>query len=151
VSLGTDFLYNSRFYAPARDGRYTLDLHATRDLMELSTDVRTTWEFSSPADGKLPVLEVDYALPLDLRNSWKAGVPMPAKFTAARQEGAGRAVVRELRAYASFDDGASWVPVAGVVPAGGKAGGFVSLRVTARDSDGNTVDQTVLRAYRLKA
>ena len=150
VSLGTDFLYNSRFYAPARDGRYTLDLHATRDLMELSTDVRTTWEFSSPADGKLPVLEVDYALPLDLRNSWKAGVPMPAKFSAARQEGAGRAVVRELRAYASFDDGASWVPVAGVVPAGGKAGGFVSLRVTARDSDGNTVDQTVLRAYRLK-
>ncbi|NKE60357.1 S8 family serine peptidase [Lentzea sp. PSKA42] len=151
VSLGTDFLYNSRFYAPARDGRFTLDLHATRNFVALSTDVRTTWEFSSPADGKLPLLEIDYALPLDLRNSWKAGIPMPAKFTAARQAGAGRAVVRELRAYASFDDGATWTPVTGMVPAGGKAGGFVSLRVTARDSDGNTVDQTVLRAYRLKA
>jgi subtilisin family serine protease len=151
VSLGTDFLYNSRFYAPARDGRFTLDLHATREQVALSTDVRTTWEFSSPADGKLPLLEIDYALPLDLRNSWKAGAPMPAKFTATRQAGAGRAVVRELRAYASFDDGATWTPVTGMVPGGGKAGGFVSLRVTARDSDGNTVDQTVLRAYRLKA
>jgi hypothetical protein len=76
---------------------------------------------------------------------------MPAKFTATRQAGAGRAVVRELRAFASFDDGATWTPVSGVIPPGGKAGGFVSLRVTARDSDGNTVDQTVLRAYRLKA
>ncbi|GGU26884.1 S8 family serine peptidase [Lentzea flava] len=151
VSLGTDFLYDSRFYAPKRDGRFTLDLHATRDFVALSNDVRTTWEFTSPADGKLPLLEVNYALPLDLRNSWKAGVPMPAKFTAARQAGAGKAVVSELRAYASFDDGATWVPVSGVVPAGGKAGGFVSLRVTARDADGNTVDQTVLRAYRLKA
>ncbi|PWK80787.1 subtilase family protein [Lentzea atacamensis] len=150
VSLGTDFLYNSRFYAPQRDGRFTLDLHATRNFVDLSTDVRTTWEFTSPADGKLPLLEVGYALPLDQRNSWKAGLPMPAKFTAARQAGAGKAVVRELRAHASFDDGATWVPVTGLVPAGGKAGGFVSLRVTARDSEGNTVDQTVLRAYRLK-
>ncbi|ANZ35634.1 hypothetical protein BBK82_05630 [Lentzea guizhouensis] len=151
VSLGTDFLYNSRFYAPARDGRYTLDLHATRDRVALSTDVRTTWEFSSPADGKLPLLEIDYALPLDQRNSWKAGVPMPAKFTAARQAGAGKADIVDLRAYASFDDGATWVPVAGLVQAGGTPGGFVSLRVTARDSEGNTVDQTVLRAYRLRA
>jgi hypothetical protein len=77
VSLGTDFLYNSRFYAPARDGRYTLDLHATRHFVALSTDVHTTWEFSSPADGKLPLLEVDYALPLDLCNSWKAGARCP--------------------------------------------------------------------------
>ncbi|WP_143467230.1 S8 family serine peptidase [Lentzea kentuckyensis] len=151
VSLGTDFLHNSTFYAPARDGRFTLDLHATRDTVALSTDVHTTWEFSSPADGKLPLLEVDYSLPLDLRNSWKAGVPMPAKFTVSRQSGAGKAVMRELRAYASFDDGATWTPVSGMVPGGGKAGGFVSLRITARDSDGNTVDQTVLRAYRLKA
>lgn len=151
VSLGTDYFYNSTFYAPARDGRFTLNLHATRNNVALSPDVRTTWEFSSAADGKLPLLEVDYALPLDLRNSWKVGAPMPAKFTAARQAGAGRAGLRELRAYASFDDGVTWTPVAGVVPPGGKAGGFVSLRVTARDSEGNTVDQTVLRAYRLKA
>ena len=40
VSLGTDFLYNSRFYAPARDGRFTLDLHATRNFVALSPEVR---------------------------------------------------------------------------------------------------------------
>ena len=97
------------------------------------------------------LLEVDYKLPVDLRNSWRAGAPMPVKFTASRQAGAPAATVRELRAYASFDDGLNWVPVKSVVPPGGKAGGFVSLRVVATDADGSTVDQTVLRAYRLRA
>jgi hypothetical protein len=61
----------------------------------------------------------------------------------------GKVSARSLQAYASFDDGATWVPVKSLVPAGGKAGGFVSLRVVA-DVGGNTVDQTVLRAYRLR-
>ena len=80
-----------------------------------------------------------------------AGAPMPVKFTASRQSGAGKATIRELRAYASFDDGANWVPVKSIVPPGGAPGGYVSLRVVAEDTDGNTVDQTVLRAYRLRA
>jgi hypothetical protein len=52
----------------------------------------------------------------------------------------------------SFDDGATWKPVrlkddAALVPLPGGEG-FVSLRATAADSDGNTVEQTVIRAYR---
>lgn len=74
-------------------------------------------------------------------------MPMPVKFTASRQSG----TVRELQAYASFDDGLNRVPVKSLVPPGGKAGGHVSPRVVARDIDGNSVDQTVLRAYRLRA
>ncbi|MBM7863141.1 S8 family serine peptidase [Lentzea nigeriaca] len=137
--------------ATARDGRYKLTLSAARDTPELSKNVYATWGFSGAADGKLPLLEVDYALPVDLRNSWKAGVPMPVKFAASRQSGAGKATIRELRAYASFDDGANWVPVKSIVPPGGAPGGYVSLRVVAEDTDGNTVDQTVVRAYRLRA
>ncbi|MCG8928184.1 hypothetical protein [Lentzea sp. CC55] len=91
--------------------------------------------------------EADHSLPVDLRNSWKAGVPMPVKFTASRQSG----TVREFQASASFDDGLNRVPVKSLVPPGGKAGGHVSLRVVARDTDGNSVGQTVLRAYRLRA
>ncbi|MET9226498.1 S8 family serine peptidase [Lentzea sp. NPDC003310] len=147
VSQGFTDVRRGTFHAPARDGRYKLVLDASRDTLALSTNVKTTWEFSGSADGKLPLLEVDYALPLDLRNSARAGAPLPAKFTAQRQDGK---TARSLRAYASFDDGATWVPVNSVVPPGGKAGGFVSLRVVASDADGNTVDQTVLRAYRLR-
>ncbi|WP_285630925.1 S8 family serine peptidase [Lentzea sp. NBRC 102530] len=136
--------------APARDGRYQLVLEGERDRLALSTAIRTEWDFAGSADGRLPLLEVDYAVPVDLRNSWKAGVPMPVKFSAARQSGAGKASVRSLQAYASFDDGVTWTPVKSLIPAGGQAGGFVSLRVVATDSDGNKVDQTVKRAYRLR-
>ncbi|MET9628636.1 S8 family serine peptidase [Lentzea sp. NPDC006480] len=150
-SVGWADVRQGSFYAPVRDGRYQLVLDAARDTSALSTNVHTSWEFSAAADGRLPLLEVDYTVPVDLRNSWKAGAPMPVKFTASRQSGAGKATVRELHAFASFDDGANWVPVKSLVPPGGKAGGFVSLRVVATDADGNTVDQTVLRAYRLRA
>lgn len=58
----------------------------------------------------------------------------------------------------SYDDGGTWqtVPVRRVDgqwlavlrhPAGA---GFVSLRATATDSAGNTVDQTIIRGYRLR-
>ena len=147
MSLGGSDIRQGEWAAPERSGKYELMLHAVRHNSELSTTVRTNWEFSAAADGKLPLLEVDYSVPVDLRNSWKAGAPMPVKFTASRQSG----TVRELRAYASFDDGANWVPVKSIVPPGGAPGGYVSLRVVAEDTDGNTVDQTVLRAYRLRA
>ncbi|MEV6239673.1 S8 family serine peptidase [Lentzea sp. NPDC051838] len=144
TSLGVQDAYSGAFNAPSRTGRYKLALNASRQTSALSTSVRTTWEFSASVDGRLALPEVDYTLPLDLRNSWKAGAPMPAKFTAS-------GAVRELRAYASFDDGANWVPVKSIVPPGGKPGGYVSLRVVATDANGNSVDQTVVRAYRLKA
>jgi subtilisin family serine protease len=149
--VGISDYRNGSLPAAARDGRYKLNLSGARDTPALSKNVWTTWEFSGAADGKLPLLEVDYSLPVDLRNSWVAGVPMPVKFTASRQSGAGKATIRELRAYASFDDGVNWVPVKSIIPPGGAPGGFVSLRVVAEDTDGNTVDQTVLRAYRLRA
>ncbi len=80
--------------------------------------------FSAPADGKLPV-----------------------RFTASRKPG----TLRELKTCASFDDGLDRVSVKALVPSGGTAGGHVSLRVVALDTDGNSVGQTVLRHYRLRA
>ncbi len=55
----------------------------------------------------------------------------------------------------SYDDGANWTRArTGCAGSHGvamirhpDAGGFVSLRITARDTDGNTVTQTVTRAY----
>ncbi|NUT94580.1 MAG: hypothetical protein HOY78_21435, partial [Saccharothrix sp.] len=154
VTLGhSDNPWQGRWTVPGEAGRYELTVSASRfaPQVELSSNVSTTWGFTSTGTaGPLPLLEVDYAVPLDLRNSAKAGLPLPVRFTVQRQAGAGQAKIRDLKAYASFDDGATWVPVRTLVPRGGKPGDYVSLRVTASDTEGNTVDQTVLRAYRLR-
>ncbi|GAA0220692.1 hypothetical protein GCM10010492_18500 [Saccharothrix mutabilis subsp. mutabilis] len=146
--------WQARWPVTADPATYALTVTATRTApqVQLSSAVTTTWTFTSSAatSGPLPLLEVDYTIPLDLRNSAKANVPLPVRFTATRQAGAGTTTLRDLKAYASFDDGATWLPVRSFVPRGGKAGGHVSLRVVATDTDGNTVDQTVLRAYRLR-
>jgi hypothetical protein len=61
----------------------------------------------------------------------------------------------------SFDDGATWSQVAPVrldnlqwrvavtYPKTAPSSGAVSLRVAATDADGNSIDQTILRAYGL--
>ncbi|CCH29669.1 S8 family serine peptidase [Actinosynnema sp. NPDC047251] len=155
VSLGVAWdPWRGRWEVPAEAGRYELALTASRGApqLELSTSVQTTWGFTSDgATARPPLLQVGYNLQLDVRNSARAGTPLPVKFTVTRQAGAGKATVREVEAFASFDDGQNWVPVRSVVPRGGKPGDHVSLRVVASDTDGNTVDQTVLRAYRLRA
>ncbi|MGI5519881.1 hypothetical protein ACQEUX_02860 [Micromonospora sp. CA-259024] len=70
--------------------------------------------------------------------------------TAQPGSQAGKLVSRSVEA--SFDDGVTWRPVpvtdgAVVVPQP-VGSGFVSLRAKAADSEGNTVEQTVIRAYR---
>ncbi|SPL88145.1 peptidase S8 and S53, subtilisin, kexin, sedolisin [[Actinomadura] parvosata subsp. kistnae] len=54
----------------------------------------------------------------------------------------------------SYDDGASWKVTwsgaNGTVPLRHPAmDGFVSLRARSKDSAGNTVEQTIIRAYRI--
>jgi hypothetical protein len=72
-----------------------------------------------------------------------------------RPDGAGD--LEEVTVEASFDDGGTWQPlrVKGrgddrTVTIDHPTGpGFVSLRATAADSDGNRVEQTIIHAYRL--
>jgi hypothetical protein len=68
------------------------------------------------------------------------------------QPGSDAGTLASVTVEASFDDGATWrrVPVVGGAmkiqhPRGN---GFVSLRTSVTDSDGNTMSQTVVRAYR---
>jgi hypothetical protein len=66
--------------------------------------------------------------------------------------GAGQ--VKELTVEVSFDDGQSWqvVPVVGrsVLIWHPHQEGFVSLRATVADTTGNTVEQTIIRAYQIR-
>jgi hypothetical protein len=63
---------------------------------------------------------------------------------------------RSLAVQASFDDGRTWSKVFVVRSSSDgvallrhpKGSGFVSLKAAAIDTEGNTVEETVIRAYR---
>jgi hypothetical protein len=132
--------------------RYQLDADATRSAPHtLSTAVHATWTFRSQhadSDAQLPLLSVRMSPALDENNSAPAGRPYAIPLTAS-------APVSAIGAEVSFDDGHTWqpAPVRGsgtvrtaVVRHPARAG-FVSLRIHAQDRAGNSVSQTVIRAY----
>ncbi|GAA3615382.1 S8 family serine peptidase [Nonomuraea rosea] len=117
------------------------------------------------ATGKLapcePVrrLNLRYDVPLDLDNRIKAGTSHRITVTGYHGSYAARdAKVTGMKLSVTFDDGAHWTPVR--VSASGHATitpptlslttGAVGLRAQATDAEGNTVEQTVHRAYGLK-
>jgi hypothetical protein len=73
--------------------------------------------------------------------------------TVQAQPGSAAGTSRDLVVEVSYDDGATWsrVPVhgGGAILRHPAAGGFASLRATSTDTAGNTVEQTVIRAYRI--
>jgi subtilisin family serine protease len=136
---------------PAGSGTYRLRQTTGRnqDGWNLSTASDTTWTFPA-RDGTLPLLELDYQVPLDEHNAMPADHPAGFAVIAA---------ARDLRCAVSFDDGGTWhelaVHHAGdrflvSPPVGGARGGTVSLRVTASDAAGSAVTQTVTRAFALR-
>jgi hypothetical protein len=149
------------FPIPDGAGTYTLRSVATRDVpwSVVGTAVDVAWTFHEPglpAPAKpLPLLVVRAEGAVDDQSRAPAGKPFVLALTAQRQPGAGEFRLAELRVEASADDGTTWTPVPAVrIGNGGLAvvrnpagEGFVSLRITARDTEGNAVSQTVIRAY----
>jgi len=121
----------------AGNASYQLKLTTARGGEDWIYGTRTesTWTFRSAGAGPLPLLRVDYTAPVDL-----AGV------ASRRPHLLKVAVPGAVRTKVEFsdDDGATWRTTAGLIPAGSKP---VSLRVTASDTAGNSVTQTVIRAY----
>jgi subtilisin family serine protease len=128
---------------PAGDATYKLTLATSRDIgadWTYGTSTNTEWSFRSRRSGSLPLLQVSYGAPVALDGtatvrSHLLGVKVPG--------------ARSVRVETSSDSGktwkvASWKGSSVLVPAGH---GTVSLRVTATDSDGNSVRQTILEAY----
>ncbi|MGW3962394.1 S8 family serine peptidase [Amycolatopsis sp. NPDC005003] len=146
---------------PDEAGTYTLRSVATRSVpwSVVGTAVDVAWTFREPglaAPAKpLPLLVVRAEGAVDDQSRAPAGKPFVLALTAQRQPGSGEFRLADLRVEASTDDGAKWTPVptarignGGLAVVRNPAGeGFVSLRITARDTDGNAVSQTVIRAY----
>ncbi|MDX3186869.1 S8 family serine peptidase [Streptomyces sp. MN03-5084-2B] len=146
---------------PDGAGTYTLRSVATRSVpwSVVGTAVDVAWTFREPglaAPAKpLPLLVVRAEGAVDEQSRAPAGKPFVLALTAQRQPGSGEFRLADLRVETSTDDGAKWTSVpAARIGNGGLAvvhnppgEGFVSLRITARDTEGNSVTQTVLRAY----
>ncbi|OLF14826.1 hypothetical protein [Actinophytocola xanthii] len=150
------------FDLPAGPGRYELTVDAGYRLpgWPLATRVTEKWSFTSSGEraGPLPLLDVEYDLPLDLTNAAPAGKELTGAVQVAQQVGAERTGITSVRLEVSYDDGAIWQravvdrdgPRWSVrIPAGASGREFASLRTTATDTAGNKVTETLVRAYRL--
>ncbi|MFD2794992.1 S8 family serine peptidase [Promicromonospora vindobonensis] len=141
---------------------YRVELSTTRDEPDwtFGTASETVWTFESdrPRTGRterLPMMRIDYDVPVGLDNHVSTrGSSHEVRLTIDHP---GSHRVAALEAWASFDDGETWDRLrvdrnhrgdtfdAQVRHRGQE--GAVSLKVRAVDSDGNTVTQSVTRAY----
>jgi len=143
---------------------YRLEADQTRPstLFDLSTHVTAAWTFRSqhltgPAK-ELPLPTLRFSPQLDEDNQTHAHVLL-LPIHIERPITADKPSIAQARVDASFDDGAHWARVP-IVRFGDRALGVivhprgathVSLRGTAADVDGNSVEQTIIRAYALAA
>ncbi len=137
-----------------------MDSARTAEYWKLSTNTHSEWRFTSarPASGTapLPLLQLYYDLPLDLLNRAPAGEKFSFAVRTEEPGTTGPVRARTLTADVSYDDGTTWHRAGVVGGADGrftvsthhpKGSGFVSLRIGAEDADGNSVQQTITRAY----
>jgi hypothetical protein len=110
----------------------------------------------------LPLLFVRYDLALNEKQQARAGGPFDIKFTVAHQQNQAAPAGVGATVSVSYDDGKTWTEAQTPKGLGGNqfsttidhpelasTTGFVSLRVKAHDGSGNSVEQTIIRAYAL--
>ncbi|MBM0233563.1 S8 family serine peptidase [Micromonospora sp. STR1_7] len=155
--IGTSDSAWAEFPVPADKATYRLEATTTRGAPDtLSTSVSVAWTFTSAhtsSPQRLPLTTARPTPALDDTNTARGGRMMTIPVALDRQAGSTAAPNRTLGVSASFDDGRTWValPVLrGVALIGHpRRPGFVSLRLTATDTAGNSVTQTIQRAYRI--
>lgn len=153
----------ARFPVPPADSQYRLEAQARHELPGvLSTDVRVAWTFRSKGidlgdSATLPLWVVRFAPRLET-GAAPAGREFPVPVSVRPQPGSPVGRNRSLTVEVSYDDGQHWTVAPlregdqgrSAVLRHPDTGGHVSLRATAADSAGNTVTQTIVRAYRIE-
>ncbi|HEY7594511.1 MAG TPA: S8 family serine peptidase [Actinophytocola sp.] len=158
----SDYPGLGEFTLPPEPATYTLRTSGTAPGSGLSTSVSAEWTFRSAhvdgaAPAPLPLLAVRFAPKLDSSNAAPAGrfrFPVYVQRNGSARPGR----LHEPRVEVSYDDGKTWSAVRLTRHDGGwlasvdhPAGtSFVSLRGSVADRDGNSVTQTVIRAYAVK-
>jgi hypothetical protein len=138
-----------------------------QSLAGAGTESRTTWNFSTDlasAGTKTylpPLLNISLRTPLDGYNKAESGKPMEIGLETKRLDGVVSKIVSMKGAW-STDGGEHWSTARVVrgddghyrmhLPAGALVkGGTVALHVTAKDADGNSVDQILNNAFKVKS
>jgi subtilisin family serine protease len=164
--LGTSTWPKVQYTVPAEQRWYDLNLDVVNgagNWSDTSTRTHTTWHFASARTDEsgsvLPLIQVDYGLDTDAYNAVPADTSYPLWLSPDYQpeaHGPGRFTVQ---VEVSLDDGATWQP-ADVERAGNRwraempaasGPGFVSVRVSATDADGNRITQQINRAWKVAA
>ncbi|MEO3748295.1 S8 family serine peptidase [Plantactinospora sp. B5E13] len=161
VKIGESPETGGIFEVPAAEAGYRVEVKAERGApFTHSTRVEGTWTFRSghvtgEEPARLPLSSVRFSPPLNQANAAPTGRWFGIPVSVERQPDSGAAGVRSLKVDVSYDDGRTWRK-ATVLAFGGSGvvlvqhpdrAGFVSLRADATDRAGNTVRQTVIRAY----
>lgn len=142
------------FPVPAAAGAYRLTTEGVRgDLFDVSTKVSAAWTFTSASGDKtIPLSVLRFNGMVDESNSARAGRPFLLPVSMQLEDGSA-VTPRKLAVEVSFDEGKTWrrATVANNTallfhPADAKS---VSLRAKAEDGRGGTVEQTIVRAYKL--
>jgi subtilisin family serine protease len=162
LSQGVDYV--SAEVSSPEPRPYRLVVDGARDLPGRPYAIRThtEWRFTSGYTDDtslvpMALVQLDYAVPTDL--SGRAHRRSEVKVTASQLPGAlGAAPISAATLEVSYDDGKTWHRTSlrhkggswqGRLDAPAKAR-FATLRATARDAKGNSVSQTVVRAFGLK-
>ncbi|MFJ4844706.1 MULTISPECIES: S8 family serine peptidase [unclassified Streptomyces] len=146
---------------PYEKATYTLKSSGTRSVgwTTLGSKASATWTFTSQRPStttmtQQQLMNVRLGGPLDSASALPGGRTYTFVVNAER---GGKAATTSLGMRLSFDDGRTWKTLRvirwgdlGLVTVTTpKAGGYASVRLTAKDAAGNAVDQTVIRSFRV--
>ncbi|WP_242907785.1 hypothetical protein [Actinomadura terrae] len=147
---------------PPESKRYTLTWNRTAnpDIAKFSTATKTEWTFESHhiewQDQTLPLHLLRLAVPgLSDTNTAAPGTQLHIPVKVEPVPGLPAPTITSLSVETSTDDGETWQAAPSTEEGGNWTAtvtnpgtpGFVSLRIKATDADGNTVNQTFVRAY----
>ncbi|MQM28842.1 hypothetical protein [Glycomyces albidus] len=140
-------------------GELTLDATADREAswtpLGTRSDAQWTFDYDPAGNPVLPVSVVEFAASGIVNGAATAGAVQDVHLEFAQQPGADAQQCAAMTFDVSFDDGATWTPVP--VDRDGNTAtaelrlpehpGFVSVRFTAADENGNTVRHETIRSY----
>ncbi|MEV5977463.1 S8 family serine peptidase [Streptomyces sp. NPDC052114] len=164
VSLGQSGWPSGVFTVPAEDSAYELTLSTAKigsQVWKRSTDTETTWSFRSHLDEGaysqgIPMLFPTYRIPEDGLKTLAAKDGQRIELGATGHSGYEPGALTEVTLSYSYDDGATWTAAdtaekggkwSATVDHAGASGKQVRLKAEMTDARGNSVTQTVARAY----
>jgi len=166
--IGTGSIANQpTFKVPAAAALYTLSARAKLNVpwSTLGTSAQATWTFrsshvSGTSSATLPLWDARISGAFNALDQAPAGKPFRLVIAPDLPLGSPTAKITAIAVRASFDDGKTWHRLT-LRPAGPgtwtttitppKGAAFVSLSDNLTDAAGNSAQQTVIRAYQVKA